>query len=527
MSHSCTIVLVLTFALCNHAARILVVIPTPSLSHQVVFYPLTQELAKRSHEVVVITTDPAFAKGEAPPNLTEIDIHDITYEIFRKELSTLKMGSPDKIYDHINAVYEALSKTFANIVQTDEVQNLLRLDKDYFDLLMIETLVRPALIFSYFFKAPVISISSLGAQFATYVASGAPLHPLLYPLGNQDKIYNLSIWDQTLLLRKHIQHVALVTDYETINNDLLRKIVGPEIPTLKELMKNIDMIFLNVYPIWADNEPVPPNVIFLGGLHNTQEIPGITKNHKTQEDKELPQDLISYLNSSKHGVVYMSLGTNVQSSQLGLQTTAMFWEVFAELPYNFLVKWDMDNTTHPENVRLVTWVPQSNLLKHSKVKLFITQCGLQSTDEAIVAGVPVIGIPMFIDQFYNSEKYIKHKIGLKYEIKNLTPDILKNAIRTVIEDEIYYNNVIKLRSIMYDQPQTSLERAIWWTEHVLQHGGAKHLRAPAANTSLAECYELELVLICFVFLLSLFVVIFASIYCSYKFIFMKLKRKEV
>lgn len=46
----------------NEAARILAIFPAPSISHQVVFRPLTQALAKRGHEIVVITPDPAFQK---------------------------------------------------------------------------------------------------------------------------------------------------------------------------------------------------------------------------------------------------------------------------------------------------------------------------------------------------------------------------------------------------------------------------------------------------------------------------------
>ncbi|XP_072946230.1 UDP-glucosyltransferase 2-like [Epargyreus clarus] len=488
MYKSYTILLVLRFALYNKAARILVVIPTPSISHHIVFYPLTQELAKRGHEVVVITTDPAFPKGEAPPNLTEIDLHDITYEIVRKEIVGLKIGSEHEICNQMNLIFDIVDKLFEKFIQTDEVQNLLQHNEDYFDLLMIESFVRPALIFSHFFKAPVISISSFGAPYGADEASGAPKHPLMYPNIHLPKIYNLTIWEKIVQLGNHLQLETFVAHSDTINNDLLRNSFGPEVPTIQELIKNIHMTFLNVHPIWSDNPPMPPNVVFLGGLHNNYDTQGVATK-SVQKKKELPQHLQAYLDTSKHGIVYMSLGTNVKLSQLGSKTIEMFFNVFKELPYNFVVKCDVDNITHPNNVRLLKWVPQSNLLKHPKLILFITHCGLQSTDETIVAGVPVIGIPMFGDQFLNSEKYFKHKIGIKYEIKHLRADVLKNAIKTVIEDESYRNNVIRLRSIMYDKPQTSLERAIWWTEHVLRHGGAKHLRAPAADMSCCVKFE--------------------------------------
>ncbi|KAJ8727685.1 hypothetical protein PYW07_001804 [Mythimna separata] len=60
------------------AERILAYFPTPSISHQVVFRPLTEALARRGHEVTVVTTDPAFPKGGTPPNLTEIDVHNLS-----------------------------------------------------------------------------------------------------------------------------------------------------------------------------------------------------------------------------------------------------------------------------------------------------------------------------------------------------------------------------------------------------------------------------------------------------------------
>ncbi|CAH2058054.1 unnamed protein product, partial [Iphiclides podalirius] len=73
--------------------------------------------------------------------------------------------------------------------------------------------------------------------------------------------------------------------------------------------------------------------------------------------------------------------------------------------------------------------------RHPNVKLFITQGGLQSTDEAITAGVPLIGIPMLGDQWYNVEKYVHHGIGVRLDIENLTEELLKNAIIEVAEDE--------------------------------------------------------------------------------------------
>lgn len=69
---------------------------------------------------------------------------------------------------------------------------------------------------------------------------------------------------------------------------------------------------------------------------------------------------------------------------------------------------------------------------------------------------------------------------------------------------------------MRDQPQTPLERAVWWTEHVLRHGGGHHLRSPAANITWSEYLELDLVLTLLLIALVIILVIFTLVYALFK-----------
>jgi len=39
----------------------------------------------------------------------------------------------------------------------------------------------------------------------------------------------------------------------------------------------------------------------------------------------------------------------------------------------------------------------------------------------------------------------------------------------------------KLSAISKDEPQSALNRAVWWTEYVIRHNGAKHLRSAALD----------------------------------------------
>ena len=68
------------------------------------------------------------------------------------------------------------------------------------------------------------------------------------------------------------------------------------------------------------------------------------------------------------------------------------------------------------------------------MKLFITQGGLQSLEEAIYNAVPIIAMPVFVDQYSNIRKVIRNGMGLKLDYDNVEKSVLKNAIHEVISN---------------------------------------------------------------------------------------------
>lgn len=84
----------------------------------------------------------------------------------------------------------------------------------------------------------------------------------------------------------------------------------------------------------------------------------------------------------------------------------------------------------------------------------------------------------------------------------------------------YYYNIfrykknIRQRGIWAeDVPMKGLDKAIWWTEYVIRHKGAKQLRNPAADIPLYQYFLLDV--IAFIILISV---------CSAKVIHLSLKK---
>lgn len=91
--------------------------------------------------------------------------------------------------------------------------------------------------------------------------------------------------------------------------------------------------------------------------------------------KQLPSDLQNYIDNSKHGVVIFSLGSYLQSSQLPKDKINAFNNVFGRIKQNVIWKFEDDSYEVPSNVLIKKWLPQSDILSHPNVVLFIGHGG--------------------------------------------------------------------------------------------------------------------------------------------------------
>jgi len=58
----------------------------------------------------------------------------------------------------------------------------------------------------------------------------------------------------------------------------------------------------------------------------------------------------------------------------------------------------------------------------------------------------------------------------------------------------------KISALSKDEPESSLNRAVWWVEYVIRHNGAKHLRSAAIDLAWYQYLLLDVAV--FLFLLA-------------------------
>ncbi|KAL3506917.1 hypothetical protein ACH5RR_032299, partial [Cinchona calisaya] len=147
-------------------------------------------------------------------------------------------------------------------------------------------------------------------------------------------------------------------------------------------------------------------------------IPSIYVDKRLKEDKDYTLNLfkpnteasIKWLDSKEFGsVVYVSFGSLSDLEENQMQEIACG---LLRSNCNFLwVVRSSEESKVPSNLMseaqarglIVNWCPQLEVLAHQAVGCFMTHCGWNSTIEALSIGVPMVTMPVWIDQTTNAK----------------------------------------------------------------------------------------------------------------------------
>ncbi|KAL1516688.1 hypothetical protein ABEB36_000568 [Hypothenemus hampei] len=462
--------------------RILGIVPTPSYSHQLAYKNLWNELALKGHNVTVITTNP-----QNNTNLHEIDFSS-AYNLWHKKYDYKNLPFSQDTITFLLTIYDMLADTANHGLDNPELQRLYTEKNSTFDLVMVEELYPEFLMLGEFFNCPTVTLTSYESPSWIFAAYDSENHPILYPeffvphTNELDFKYRLTSTLSYLLL-KYIKHRSYSARYV-----LLKKRFGTNAIPLDDLLSRSSMMFISVSPLLMSQRALSARIVNIG-VGSTIETPR-------------PLDAIyqRFLDSSSQGAIYFSLGTNVQPELFPTQIILQIFELFRELPYNIMWKINFKDEEFikkkPKNVLTDSWFPQQDILRHPNIKLFVTQGGMQSLEEAIHFKIPLVGIPMFADQISNVKRM--ETKGVLFTVlpkPELSISKLKEAILTVINDQSYYENMKKLNKRNMDQPMTGLERGVWWTEYVIRHhGDISHLvHLPSKKIGFFQYYLLDII----------------------------------
>ncbi|XP_014238048.1 UDP-glucuronosyltransferase 2B17-like [Trichogramma pretiosum] len=431
--------------------NILALFPYSGKSHFDVVEPLLDELTLRGHNLSVYSH---FPKKESLANYHDFYIGSNS----SKGINVIDLNSVKESYQLVKMVdfFElGLEQICRRGLLHPHIQNLLK-STDQYDLVISEMFHTDCFVpFAEKFQAPLVLVrtSAMAAWLSARTAN--PHNPSYVPGTTSGLPTRMSFAQRLANTLDFVLYNVLYQIYDAKGERLARQYFGEAMSPLQSTAARASLFLINSHFVSQYAKPTLPNVKEIAGLH-------------LKDAKPLSQDLESWM-SSEYGVVYMNLGSMIKPSTMDKDKRDAFLRVFAELhPVKVLLRWDSSGLeiVLPQNVKLIEWAPQNDILHHPNVKLFIGHAGMLGIIEAIHAGIPMVMIPMFGDQESNAMISQEKGLGLVLQYYDINYDSLNLTIREVLFKKKYYDTAKILSQAFRDRPMTAREEAAFWVEYV-------------------------------------------------------------
>ncbi|KAL4705338.1 hypothetical protein ACJJTC_006824 [Scirpophaga incertulas] len=446
--------------------KILCFLPYPGKSHYDVFAPVLDELANRGHKLTVVSFFPLQKRhpnrrdvslvGLAPLNVEviNIDSFDYSYMGFARYLEHIPV---------VTKLAESNLKLCEKLLDSDVFIEFLNAEGDY-DLILVEHFNSDCMLgLIHNYDLPSIGLSSSALLPFSYHRVGAPDNPAYVPgmtLPFTDQMTFLQRVENTLILLFYNIWYEIVIRWE--EQKLLERKFGRTLPPIEDVAKNTSVVLVNTHHVLNGVRVFPPSIIEVGGIHLHKRI-----------IKPLTPVLQKIVDKAKHGFILFSFGSLIKGHTLPANRLKAILTVFAGIQQIVIWKWE-DNVLRdlPRNVYQMNWLPQYDLLNHPKCVGFITHAGLLSLTESIMAGVPVLAIPILGDQFGNAAHAAQAGLAEVIALRDINEIVFGNALKKIVSDEMQIK-ASRLSQMYKDNIISPMDTAIYYIEKTARYKGLK------------------------------------------------------
>ncbi|MGH0162709.1 UNVERIFIED_CONTAM: hypothetical protein FKN15_048226 [Acipenser sinensis] len=485
----------------------LLVVPADG-SHWLSMKILAEELGQRGHEVVVLVPEASILiKGS---DLYKTVMFAVPYS---KEEVAGNIGMLKDSVFHNGSHQEGLLINMERIqmfqvFQARGCESLLynaklmaQLEREEFDALLTDPFLPCGVIIAEKLAVPAVFFLRGVPCGMDRMAAQCPSPPSFVPRDFTDNTDHMTFPQRVQNLLSALLQPMLCRMIYSSFDELASRYLQRDI-SFQELMSHGAVWLLRYDFTFEYPRPLMPNMVLIGGINC-----GVKKG--------LPVELEEFVNSSgEHGFVVFTLGSMI--SEMPLEKVNQFAEALGKIPQKVI--WRFTGPT-PENlsanIKLMKWMPQNDLLAHPKARVFMTHGGTHGIYEGICNGVPMVMLPLFGDQADNVQRVVSRGVGVVLNIHDMTSQSLLDALNTVINDKSYKENMMRLSTVHKDRPIEPIDLAVHWTEFVMRHKGAEHLRPAAHDLNWIQYHCLDVICLLVVIVIAVTLVMVKS--CAFCF----------
>ena len=355
---------------------------------------------------------------------------------------------------------------------------IARVNKTKFDMVMLNMwvdFIQPAIL-PLKLSLPYIQVNSLFSPWGLRVPALPSFVPTMFCGECTD---HMSFTQRLRNTYRHFMEIVNNPVPAEFKSEWMLHFPNAPAPSRNEILNGAALVINNIDPVLSYPLPTMPNIILAGGL-------------SLRPVKALNSEMVQYLNSSNKDIILLSFGSSL--TYLPDVYLNKFIGAFTKLQqFRIIMKYNGDSLRFPPNVRISKWLPQNELLAHPKTRLFITHGGNNGQMEALYHGVPMVVVPLFVDQDFNSRRVEHHGYGRRFDLAGGNENTFVELILEVLMNETYRLNIQRASKIFRDRPMSAPDKAVFWINHVIKYG-SKHLRSYGQDMPLYQFWMIDILL---------------------------------
>ena len=201
--------------------------------------------------------------------------------------------------------------------------------------------------------------------------------------------------------------------------------------------------------------------------------------------RPLSGEIKEFVSRSKHGVILVAFGSwfsDVFPPAVIRRLCDAFIEAAKRFGLSFVWKLKGKVSCSNNNILILPWIPQIDLLADTRVRLFISHGGYNSIIESVYHAKPLILFPIGVDQPANAAAGESKGYAIQMKILDFSAESLVSNIHKLLTDPTYKRNANLASGILRDRRDTAAQRVSAMIDHVIKYGD-RHLRTGAFELS--------------------------------------------
>lgn len=245
-----------------HSLNILALFPYGGKSHVDVFLPLTKALAKKGHQITVISH---FPLKTPMANYTDINLSG---ETFVEAIPLEAFDQSRKSMFLMPVFLRQFSRLFCkNNFESPALRDFLKSNQK-FDLIISEYFQSDCFAgFVHKLEAPVIGISSCTVMPWMHERFGNPTNPSYLPNNFFDFSDRMSFSERVINFVAQTSHVLYYTHWMSADDYEISKEHFENLPPLDNIVFKSSLFLVNSHFTYTLPRPLVPSVIEVGGIH--------------------------------------------------------------------------------------------------------------------------------------------------------------------------------------------------------------------------------------------------------------------